>query len=86
MIAVVGCKDLGAGLQGAHRPLRQRGLHPAAGIVQALAATGVLGCRAIQSSCGQRCPVMRPAAPAAPTPALGCSACNDHFSASGTAD
>ena len=73
---MVGRQDLGAGLQRAHGPLRQRGLHPAASVVQALVATDVLRRKAIQRGSSQRRPVVRPAPAAAPAPApLGCPAC-----------
>ena len=77
MVAVIGRQDLGAGLQRAHGALRQRGLHPAAGVVQALAAAGVLRRGAIgQRGRCQRCAVVRPAPAAPPAPAaLGCPAC-----------
>ena len=80
MVAVVGRQNLGAGLQRAHRALRQRRLHPAAGVMQALVAAGVFRCGAVQHGCGQRCPVVRPAPAAAPAPAtMGSPACNSHY-------
>lgn len=71
VVAVIGGQHFGAGLQCAHRALRQSRLHPAAGFMQALAAAGILRCGAVvvQRSRRQRRPVVRPAPAAAPTPA-----------------
>ena len=81
MVAVVGRQDFGAGLQRAHRALRQRGLHPAAGVVQALAAASVLRRGAVgqRGRCERRA-VVRPA-PAAPpaSAAMGCTACTHNW-------